>query len=153
MRFPSSRLAVAVIFAALLGIAALAQTGSRGFDPANMCTTCNACEDFYTYANGGWLAKNEIPAAFSVWGTTSNLREKNIGVLRQILEDADKNTTAPAGSNERKIGDTIGQHIGRLARQLKLRREVIALRQQPALRIVGEVRRGLPPTAPAQLHT
>jgi putative endopeptidase len=105
MRFPSSRLAVAVIFAALLGIAALAQTGSRGFDPANMCTTCNACEDFYTYANGGWLAKNEIPAAFSVWGTTSNLREKNIGVLRQILEDADKNTTAPAGSNERKIGE------------------------------------------------
>src|SRR6185436_12027007 len=105
MRFPSSRLAVAVIFAALLGIAALAQTGSRGFDPANMCTTCDACEDFYTYANGGWLAKNEIPAAFSVWGTTSNLREKNIGVLRQILEDADKNTTAPAGSNERKIGE------------------------------------------------
>lgn len=105
MRFPTFRLIAAVSLAVLLGIAALAQTASRGIDQANMCTTCNACEDFYMYANGGWLAKNEIPAAFSVWGTTSNLREKNIGVLRQILEDSAKNTAALAGSNERKIGE------------------------------------------------
>ena len=105
MRFPTFRLTAVVSLAVVLGIAAIAQTGSRGIDPANMCTTCNACEDFYMYANGGWLEKNEIPAAFSTWGTTSNLREKNIGVLRQILEDSAKNTAAPAGSNERKIGE------------------------------------------------
>ena len=70
-----------------------------------MCSTCNACEDFYLYANGGWLAKNEIPAAFSTWGTTSSLREKNVGVLRQILEEAAKNTAAPEDSLEQKTGD------------------------------------------------
>jgi putative endopeptidase len=66
MRRPNFLPISAVFFAALLGIAALAQTGSRGIDPANMCTTCNACEDFYTYANGGWLAKNEIRPRFGV---------------------------------------------------------------------------------------
>ncbi|MFZ0063003.1 MAG: M13 family metallopeptidase [Pyrinomonadaceae bacterium] len=93
-----------LIFTALLGAVALAQSTSRGIDPANMCNTCNACEDFYMYANGGWLAKNEIPAAFPAWGTTSSLREKNIGVLREILEAAAKNTAAPKDSLEQKTG-------------------------------------------------
>jgi putative endopeptidase len=114
MRYSNSRFLVALIFATVLGLVALvlqishgarAQSPTRGVDPANMCNTCNACEDFYMYANGGWLAKNEIPAAFSTWGTTSHVREKNVGVLRQILEEAAKNTSAPAGSVEQKTGD------------------------------------------------
>ena len=59
---------------------------------------------FYQYANGGWIAKNEIPPAFSTWGITSPLREKNIATLHLILEDAAKNTAAPKGGNEQKIG-------------------------------------------------
>ncbi|HKR60825.1 MAG TPA: M13 family metallopeptidase [Pyrinomonadaceae bacterium] len=114
MRFPTSRFFLALLFATLLSVIALvlqvspkvsAQAISAGINPANMCNTCNACEDFYMYANGSWLAKNEIPAAFSTWGTTSHVREKNVGVLRQILEEAAKNTNAPAGSVEQKTGD------------------------------------------------
>lgn len=114
MHYLTSRLIVGSMFASLIALVVLglqlapragAQITSRGIDPANMCNTCNACEDFYLYANGGWLAKNEIPAAFSTWGTTSHVREKNVGVLRQILEDAAKNTNAPAGSVEQKTGD------------------------------------------------
>jgi len=114
MCFQKGRLSLILLSCSLLALfgAALqlanpadAQSGSRGIDPANMCNTCNACEDFYLYANGGWLAKNEIPAAFSTWGTTSNLREKNVGVLRQILEEAAKNTAAPKDSLEQKTGD------------------------------------------------
>ena len=114
MRFSTRRFFLISMFAGLLGLVAAilqlspqatAQSTSRGIDPANMCNTCNACEDFYLYANGGWLAKNEIPAAFSTWGTTSNLREKNVGVLRQILEEAAKNTAAPKDSLEQKTGD------------------------------------------------
>ncbi len=106
MRYLNPRPLTALLLAAALGLAALAQTASRGFDPSNMCTTtnCKACDDFYQYANGGWLAKNEIPAAFSSWGITSPLREKNVETLHQILEEATKNTAAPAGSNEQKIG-------------------------------------------------
>jgi putative endopeptidase len=105
MRYLNLRPLVAFVVAASFALAVFAQTAPRGFDPANMCATeCKACEDFYQYANGGWIAKNEIPPAFSTWGITSPLREKNIATLHQILEDAAKNTSAPAGSNEQKIG-------------------------------------------------
>ena len=63
MRFPSLRPLIALGAAASFAFAAFAQTTPRGFDPANMCaTSCKACDDFYQYANGGWIAKNEIPA-------------------------------------------------------------------------------------------
>lgn len=105
MRHFNLRPLIALVAAASFGLAAFAQTAPRGFDPANMCTTtCKACEDFYQYANGGWIARNQIPPAFSTWGITSPLREKNIATLHQILEDAAKNTAAPKGSNEQKIG-------------------------------------------------
>ncbi|MFN2454334.1 MAG: M13 family metallopeptidase [Pyrinomonadaceae bacterium] len=105
MRFLNRRLCVALFLALTLGIAALAQQMNKhGFDVSNLDKTCKPCEDFFQYANGGWLARNEIPAAFSSWGTTSSLAEKNRTTLRQILEDAAKNTNAPAGSNEQKIG-------------------------------------------------
>jgi putative endopeptidase len=105
MRYFNLRPLIPLVAAVAFGFAAFGQqTASRGFDPANMCTTCIACEDFYQYANGGWIAKNEIPAAFSSWGITSPLREKNIATLHQILEDAAKNTSAAKGSNEQKIG-------------------------------------------------
>ena len=106
MRYFNLRLLAALAAAAAFSLAAFAQQTPRGFDPANMCTTeCKACDDFYQYANGGWIAKNEIPPAFSTWGITSPLREKNIATLHGILEDAAKNTAAPKGSNEQKIGE------------------------------------------------
>src|SRR6185436_16110757 len=105
MRHLNLRALIALVIAASFAFAAFAQTAPHGFDPANMCTTtCKACEDFYQYANGGWIAKTEIPPAFSTWGITSPLREKNIAVLHDILEAAAKNTNAPKDSNEQKIG-------------------------------------------------
>jgi putative endopeptidase len=106
MRYFNLRPLIALTAAVAFGLAAFGQSAPRGFDPANMCTTtCKACEDFYQYANGGWIAKNEIPPAFSTWGITSPLREKNVATLHEILEDAAKNTAAVKGSNEQKIGD------------------------------------------------
>ncbi len=105
MRHLNTRPLVALLLAAVLGLVALAQTGSHGFDPSNMCTTaCKACDDFYQYANGGWIAKHEIPPAFPSWGITSPLSEKNVATLHDILEAAAKNTAATKGSNEQKIG-------------------------------------------------
>jgi putative endopeptidase len=105
MRHLNLRRLIALVIVSAFALAVFAQTAPRAFDPANMCSTgCKACEDFYQYANGGWIAKNEIPAAFSTWGITSPLREKNIATLHQILEDAAKNIAAKKGSNEQKIG-------------------------------------------------
>src|ERR1700730_2546949 len=80
------------------------QTG-HGFDRARMDTNTPACTDFFQYANGGWLAANPIPPAYSSWGVANVLNEKNRDVLHEILEAAAKNTGAEIGSNERKAGD------------------------------------------------
>src|SRR5436305_13998735 len=75
------------------------------FDVAGMDTKTAACADFYQYANGGWLAANPIPAAYSAWGVANILNEKTRDTLHEILEAAAKNTAAKKGSNEQKVGD------------------------------------------------
>jgi putative endopeptidase len=62
------------------------------------------CEDFYRFANGGWIAKNPIPADASSWGTPQVMRDRNLEQLRTIFEAAEK-SGAPRGTNEQKIGD------------------------------------------------
>jgi len=77
----------------------------KAFDPANMDTSVSACTNFFQYANGGWIAKNPIPAAYPSWGRFNELADKNQEQLRTVLEDAAKNKKAKKGSNEQKIGD------------------------------------------------
>src|SRR5438552_15440857 len=82
------------------------KTVIAGFDFANLDRSVSACQDFNKFANGGWMAKNPIPGAFSVWGRFTQLDEQNILILNQILEDLlkKKNLTG----NEQKIADYYG---------------------------------------------
>ncbi|HEX8707747.1 MAG TPA: M13 family metallopeptidase [Pyrinomonadaceae bacterium] len=90
-----------------LGLFVDSQTGAtgNGLDPANLDRSANACQDFNKFANGGWIARNPIPAAYPRWGTFQQLAERNRDALHQILEEAASNSHAARGSNERKIGD------------------------------------------------
>ena len=72
---------------ALGAVTVFAQTGNK-FDASGIDTNAQACTDFYQYANGNWLAKNPIPAAFSSWGVANVLNEKNRDALHEILEAA-----------------------------------------------------------------
>ncbi|HTG17122.1 MAG TPA: M13 family metallopeptidase [Blastocatellia bacterium] len=76
-----------------------------GIDLKSIATTVRPCQDFYLYANGLWIERNPIPADRTSWGAGSELYEKNLAVLHQILEDAAQNKNAPAGSVTRKVGD------------------------------------------------
>ena len=78
--------------------------GYWGFDTANLDKTCKPCDDFFQFAMGGWMKSNPIPPEYSTWGSFTVLADKNQQALRQILEAAEK-SGAPAGSNERKVGD------------------------------------------------
>ena len=73
-------------------------------DRAAMDKSCKPCDDFWRFANGGWIDKNPIPASKSGWGTMGVMAEANRERARTILEAA-RVSAAPAGSNERKIGD------------------------------------------------
>ena len=78
-----------------------------GFDFSNLDRSAQACQDFNQFANGGWMAKNPIPGAYSVWGRFTQLDEQNIEVLHRILEGLLKKKLR-ANSNEQKIADFYG---------------------------------------------
>jgi putative endopeptidase len=88
---------------------------AHGFDLANLDRSVKPCDDFFQFANGGWIKAHPIPAAYPRWGTFDELRDHNEQVLHQILESAAKNTTAPAGSNLQKIGDFYGSCMNETA--------------------------------------
>ncbi|MDX6497899.1 MAG: putative endopeptidase [Blastocatellia bacterium] len=57
-----------------------------GFDLSSLDRSANACQDFNRFANGGWMDKNPIPAAYSRWGRFELLDEQNQNVLHGILD-------------------------------------------------------------------
>jgi putative endopeptidase len=81
------------------------ESHAHGFDPADFDKTCKPCEDFFRFANGGWLTKNPIPAAYPSWGRDNVLADHNLDVLRQVLDEAAAKKNAAPGSVEQKIGD------------------------------------------------
>ena len=75
-----------------------------GFDFSSIDRSVSACQDFNQFANGGWIAKNPIPGAYSVWGRFTQLDEQNLNVLHDILEGLVKKPKLAPG-NEQKIAD------------------------------------------------
>jgi putative endopeptidase len=80
-------------------------SSAHGFDLSNLDRSISPCDDFYKFADGGWIKSNPIPADHSSWGTFNQLRDHNEDVLRQILEQAAADKNAAPGSNWQKIGD------------------------------------------------
>lgn len=82
-----------------------AESETHGLNPADLDRSANACVNFFQFADGGWVAKHPIPAAYSSWGTFNYLANRNQDVLHQILDEAAADRSAARGSNEQKIGD------------------------------------------------
>ncbi|HTO87082.1 MAG TPA: M13 family metallopeptidase [Thermoanaerobaculia bacterium] len=97
--------------AAALTLLVLAPAVSRaaevhGIDPADMDLTSKACQNFYLYADGGWLKKNPIPPDYPSWGAFNELEERNREILHQILEKlVSDRVSLSNGSDEQKLSD------------------------------------------------
>ncbi len=109
---PYTRWGLAIAATAVLFIAGCAEqkteeykTNVRGLDIRNFDTSTRACDDFYQFANGGWLARNPVPPAYQRWGVFNEVNNRNEDLLHEILEAATNNPDAEPGSNEQKIGD------------------------------------------------
>ncbi len=97
----------AAAFTALIATSAFAGApggGAPALDRTSIDPTCKACDDFYQYATGGWSKSHPIPAGHARWGSFDELEQRNRDELHAILDDASKNASAPAGSDEQKLG-------------------------------------------------
>lgn len=61
-------------------------------DRSNMDLSVKPGDNFFLYANGGWLKKNPVPASKTRWGSFDVLREESSKRMQNLLEDAVKNS-------------------------------------------------------------
>src|SRR5213079_3674573 len=74
--------------------------------PKNMDTSVKPQDDFYLYANGGWLKANPVPPEYSRWGSLEALAEKNNDALHKITEKAaNTHVDAKTAPEVQKVGD------------------------------------------------
>ena len=84
------------------------------FDTSAMDTATKPGDNFFLYANGGWLKTAVIPDDQTGWGSFYVLYEDNIKKLRGLLEDAAKSNSAK-GTLEQKLGDYYASGMDTLA--------------------------------------
>ena len=104
--------------AVLASLVLLAAASGPGIDLDGMDRAVAPGDDFFRHANGTWLKETEIPADRSAWGAGGMLDELTSKRTRELIEKA-SSSSAPAGSDERKIGDTFATFMDEAAIEAK----------------------------------
>src|SRR6476659_1256235 len=84
----------------------MAQKGKspmKYIDPANMDPSVKPGDNFYLYANGGWLKNNPVPASKTRWGSFDVLRQTSLDRSKILCEDAAANPSK--SSLYQRVGD------------------------------------------------
>jgi len=99
----AAHLVSALFLALVVSIAALAapEAALRGVDTDAMDTSVKPGDDFFEYANGGWLARTEIPPEFSAFGAFHEVYLKTEAQVAALIEKAGQGDS----DVERKIAD------------------------------------------------
>jgi putative endopeptidase len=103
VKFTAIRLAAMAMLLLLSPAMVTAQAPITGIDMANMDPTVSPREDFYRFANGGWLERTDIPADKSSFGTFTELYDLTTDQLLAILHDStNEDRELIPGSDEAK---------------------------------------------------
>ena len=95
---------LAAALACIAPASLLSQGSHPGLDPANRDTTCAACQDFYRYANGGWLARTTLPPEYASYGSFTELVERNNETLHRIVDRLAAAAPATPQTTDGKLG-------------------------------------------------
>lgn len=93
---------IAAAFLVFLAPVAIAQ--NQSVRTRDMDTTCAACKDFFTYANGGWVKQTKIPADYPMYDGFFEAYDQSLAAMHRILDEAAKHAATSKDANERKIG-------------------------------------------------
>lgn len=77
----------------------------KAFDPKSMNLSVKPGDDFYEYVDGSWIKSHPVPADKSRYGEFEIVEDRTYDRVKRIVESAAKNTSAPEGSLEQKIGE------------------------------------------------
>jgi endothelin-converting enzyme/putative endopeptidase len=99
---------------ACIAISAHAASPDSGISIPSMDPAVRPGDNFYLYANGGFIARTKLPADRASIGVFSVLSDQSFKQTASIIEDAAK-ANAPAGSNERKIADLYRSYMNEAA--------------------------------------
>ena len=94
---------ITVVAPEKLSDASTAITPSSAIEKTNFDPATQACTDFYTHTNGGWLSRNPVPSDQTSWGSFNVLNDRINLDLRAILDAAAANIGAVG--IEKMVGD------------------------------------------------
>ncbi len=83
--------------------APVAPGGARTVRTVDLAPDCPACRDFFTYANGGWVQRTAIPAAYPSWDGFTEVYERNLAALHRILGGLRTGPAAGRSADDEKI--------------------------------------------------
>jgi putative endopeptidase len=92
----------------LLSVPLFAQTPGQavhGIQTSDIDPSVKPCDDFYQYADGGWMKSAQIPAEYPAWVAFNEVADRNLALLKGVLEEAARNASAPKASILQKVGD------------------------------------------------
>lgn len=84
-------------------------------DKANMDLSVKPGDDFWEYANGGWLKTHSIPGNKTSWGAFHILGQQNIDRVVGILKETSKTPGQAKGSVKQRVGDMFASGMDTVA--------------------------------------
>jgi putative endopeptidase len=99
------KIAPAVVIACtLLSLSAVTPIDAQNVNTQDMDRSIKPGDDFYHYANGGWLKSVAVPSGQTNYGTSAMLMEKTSGRVRDLIQKA-AGDHAAKGTTTQKVGD------------------------------------------------
>jgi endothelin-converting enzyme/putative endopeptidase len=123
-RFPLKTIALCALLLAIVATAIVVKAGespkpdTHGITVGNMDPTIRPGDDFYDYANGGWIKSTQIPADRAGMGVFSMLFDVSEKRVAGIIEETAKSNPA-AGTPARKIADLYNSYMDEAAVEAK----------------------------------